>query len=440
MAGLALHVLTASVSDENPCGPDLDAAGDPDFLNFIARAEGLLPATYFSGPDGRPFDRSTIDLEAEFQAAQSLLARTRDIRLLVLLAKFSILCRDLNAFVTCIAAIAQLLETRWQEVHPRGEANDFLARTAVIETLDDSAPVVIPLQYIPLVHAKRFGPVAYRHVMFVNGEATPREGEEAVDQSNIDRAFAEAELSALVEMRSSFQALKDALETIEKCCAANAPGAPVSLEKVRGIVGKIVILLSDAVARRDPGAAAAGAAPAEADGGAAHAPAAGSIRSHADVIAALNAIDTYFCRHEPSNPALLLVRQVRQLAGKSLVEILQILMPAQIAEAKFRLGAGQSVEIPIESLAPIAAIETPAQNFEESEVEVNAPADGASVPAARPKVETRQEAFALLEQIGAYYRVCEPSSPISLLVERARSFANRDFLSVLKDLLPKPPD
>ena len=78
MAEIALSSLASPISETAPCGVDLDAEGDPDFLNFLARAEGLLPASFFSGPEGRPLDRSAIDLAAEFKAAQPLLERTRD--------------------------------------------------------------------------------------------------------------------------------------------------------------------------------------------------------------------------------------------------------------------------------------------------------------------------------------------------------------------------
>ena len=40
--------LLAPVSEEAPCGPDLDAEGDPAFLNFMAATEGQLPAAFFS--------------------------------------------------------------------------------------------------------------------------------------------------------------------------------------------------------------------------------------------------------------------------------------------------------------------------------------------------------------------------------------------------------
>ena len=46
------------------------------------------------------------------------------------------------------------------------------------------------------------------------------------------------------------------------------------------------------------------------------------------------------------------------------------------------------------------------------------------------------EAIRLLDQIGAYYRTAEPSSPLPHLTDRARDLASRDFLSLLKHVLP----
>ena len=95
MASLDFLALGTPVSEEAACGPDLDLEGDADYMNFVARAEGVLPTTFFSGPDGKPFDRSSIDFNAEFDAIAPLLQRTRDLRLLVILAKLLLLNRDI---------------------------------------------------------------------------------------------------------------------------------------------------------------------------------------------------------------------------------------------------------------------------------------------------------------------------------------------------------
>jgi type VI secretion system protein ImpA len=44
-----------------------------------------------------------------------------------------------------------------------------------------------------------------------------------------------------------------------------------------------------------------------------------------------------------------------------------------------------------------------------------------------------------MEIVEQYYRKQEPSSPIPLLLQRARVFVDRDFSALLKDVLSKPP-
>src|SRR5262249_25465491 len=154
--------FAAPVSDEEPCGPDLDLAGDPDYMNFMARTEGILPVTFFSGPEGKPFDRTSIDFEAELAAIAPLLERTRDVRLLVLLAKLYVLTRDFSSFAGTLNLIQTLLKEQWEAVHPRATDGDHAIRMAALESLDDMPPVVFPLQYLPLANHRRLGPLSYR--------------------------------------------------------------------------------------------------------------------------------------------------------------------------------------------------------------------------------------------------------------------------------------
>jgi type VI secretion system protein ImpA len=64
--------------------------------------------------------------------------------------------------------------------------------------------------------------------------------------------------------------------------------------------------------------------------------------------------------------------------------------------------------------------------------------DGDAMPEEGPAfdVRSRQQASQLLDEVGRYFRRSEPSSPIPLLIERARSLVDRDFMSILKDVLP----
>jgi type VI secretion system protein ImpA len=441
MAAINIPDLTSPISDNDPCGPDLELAGDIEFMGFMARTEGLLPVSYFSGPEGKPFDRSLIDLSAEFANARPFLTATRDVRLLVLLSKFCILSRNLEGFVTCVNAIAFLLKERWQEVHPRGDNGGFGIRIAVLETLDDSAPVIFPLQYMPLFENRRLGPISYRHFMFAKGEAQPREGEQSHDLASLEKAALEGELATLLDVRSEFESLHGALDSVRKVCVdqLGASGAP-NLQKLTDLAGKIFTLLNELAIKLDPNAGVAQPNVSESKAASVAAPMAlpGQITSRTEAASALEAAACYFMRFEPSNPALLLIRQAQQLIGKSLFEVLQILMPAKVEEAKVRFGREQALQIPIERLSQFGSSPNSAEPAENTETVDASATNGGSQSGANGPAQSRQEALAMLEQISAYYRIAEPSSPIALIAERARGLADRDFMGLLKELLAPP--
>jgi type VI secretion system protein ImpA len=61
---------------------------------------------------------------------------------------------------------------------------------------------------------------------------------------------------------------------------------------------------------------------------------------------------------------------------------------------------------------------------------------GRLTAAALTEVTTRTDALRLLDLVCDYYRKNEPSSPLPLLIARARRLAEKDFLDILRDLAP----
>jgi type VI secretion system protein ImpA len=138
------------------------------------------------------------------------------------------------------------------------------------------------------------------------------------------------------------------------------------------------------------------------------------------------------------------------------MEVMRILVPAHAEQATIYLGSEQVFELPIERLSglssgsasdapyddPAGEEEKPTQN--DATAKGDRPAANGRSSGSKMEITARQDALALLDQVGVYYRVMEPSSPIPLLTERARSLAERDFLGLLKDVLPgvgaKPAD
>ncbi len=412
----AVAELCVPLSEADPCGPDLDLAGDAGYLNFFAQTEGMLPSSFFSTEDGKPFDRASIDLPRQIEAIAPLWQRSRDLRLLVLRARLTILNRDLAGFAVSIAAIAEWLDNFRDEVHPRADDGDLGARVAALGSLE-LPTVVFPLQYAALCGGRRIGAVTYRSWMIASGEVKPRAGEQKHPSATLTEAIADAPADVLAATRKHVTMLKTSLARIRNVFMLQ--DISLGLENLPALVDRIQLLVDPQAVHRE-----------ETVAGADHdiAPAGDAPTSLADAQQALAAIADYYTRSEPSSPALPLVRQAHQLIGKSFFEVMSILVPTQMEKAAFQIGADLFFELPVSKLSKLP----------ESE-----PVPEGSLSSSRPggspqyRVESRAQAITLLEQVQRFFRHAEPSSPVPMLCDRARAFAERDFMAVLRDVLPK---
>ncbi len=473
MSAVAFDTVTAPVSDDLPCGPDLDLEGDPDFMNFMARTEGLLPQSFFTVNDDGvsvPFDRTQIAYADEAKTIARFLGDSRDLRLLTTLAKFAILSRDLPTFTGSLDAIARLLSEHWVDVHPRGEDGDFTLRMVTLQTLDDMPTVVLPVQYAPLVMGRRSGNVTFRNVQVALSEVQRRNGEDAIELSTIDSAVSDTDLDTLVVLRDRLALACAAVATIQRVWIEHAGyDQALSFPRLAPVLTRIERWLNEAVARRDPSAQRQDGAAAEPTSGsvpAAAGPVAvpGSFASAAEAAQALAAAVDYFRRNEPASPTLLLVAQAQDLVGKSLHQILSALMPERTDHARFALGGDIPLNLPLQRLSELPGLtgdigsdsatpddgssdswgssswDAPAEAEETGDRSADAPAEVTpDLPQpARPvaSATTRQEALALLSAVARHFRQHEPASPIPLLLDRAAGYASKDFATLLKELMP----
>lgn len=420
--------LCTPLADGDPCGPDLELAGDIDYLNFFAQVELVLPESFFNALDGMPFDRTSVAIGGQLEAIKPLLARTRDIRLLITQARLQILNRDLAGFAVSVAAAAYWLDAFWDQVHPRPEGGEVMARSNAISALDIPT-VIFPLQYAPLFDARRLGTITYRALLIATDEVKPRTGEEKLATSAIMEARGGADPAALAPAREHIAMLKSGLVRIRNGFAVR--GASARLDDVAALVGKIQAFIDPVEAAKalpveaeqsqdEPSAAAAGPGPS----------------SLAEAGEALAAIAGYYSLREPSSPNLPLVRQAHQLIGKSFIEVLSILVPNYMEKAAFQIGGEKVFELPIGRLSNLSGNAAAPVNGAGQEIAGDAAAAIGTV-APRFHVESRAQVIALLDQVQRYFRSCEPSSPVPMLCERARAFAESDFMAVLRDVLPK---
>lgn len=476
MAGLNFAELTKPVSAEEPCGPDLE--DDLDFMNATARLEVALPASYFRrDDDGRQvaFDRTSIEFPAAFAELGKLLERSRDLRVFVLAAKLTILNRDVPGFAACLSAMADLLGTYWEEMHPRAMDGDFVMREVALQGLDELATVVLPLQHAPLFVSRRIGPFMFRSQLVASGETKLVEGEQHPDAGAIQAALGEVDADELVAVLGRVNAARDALARLRTSWLEKVGvDHPLGFPRLATLLDQIAAFLDAAVARRVQGHQAAGPEPAAAvpQGAAANAAtfSPGSVSSILHVKDTLAACLGYFRKTEPSSPAVLLIGQAQQLIGKSLIEVIQIMFPDQVDKAVFEIGDQRRFRLPLERLpAPdgyaveseyeadgeadesyddsadetgdgdAVADEEAADGTDGEEVAVEAAEELASVPSPASStmmIGSRAEAVGAMQAVAAFYRQAEPSHPTPLLMDKACALAQHDFMSLLGNILP----
>ena len=415
--------ITDPITAEAPCGPDPDA--DPETMNFLGMAEGQLPASY------RSFEKKAFDPKPALEKLQQLLTKSRDLRFLTLAAKLHILSDNFPGFADAVIAMRDLLNAQWVACHPSELAGGDALRSAHLATLDDLPTVVLPLQNTPIIVDKRLGPLSMRTIQLAN-KKIPAQADEAIgDPDTILAAFHRDEkFKDLVAFKSRIEAVRTALKDmqqlfVDKVNHETAPHfqrLPELLDTILAFIGGIVnarggtaeanAQTSNEEQSEDSRKGDGGIAPISAE----------ELISVKEASNALESILAYYSANEPSSPARLMTKQAFQLVGKSFVEAMQVLAPSLSQEARISIGGDAPFTLDFTQLSSL--VEDGTNDLSEGESRAF-------------NVATRAQATALMSSIERFYRRTEPSSPIPLLLERARTFASKDFASLLKEMLKK---
>jgi type VI secretion system protein ImpA len=348
MAKIDLSKISEPISEEQPCGPDLDMEFDMDFMNLMAEIEGALPTSYFR------FDPGSFGFDGYYNRLGDQLERTHDLRLLVPLAKLRILQGDLAGCAAAIAAMRDLLTSFWADAHPQPMDGDYVLRTSQLMTLDDNPNMVLPLQHTTIVRSRRSGAITLRKWQVAKGEVSAREGEDALDAATITAALAEADKAEIEKVAASLETIRGALATIQTTVIAEAGYEnAVALDRLPKSVDAMLELIRETTG---VGAAPAGAEAGEegADSGGAAGTGTvlgtvvlppGAVTSRKEVKQALDAAHRYFLVNEPSSPAQLLLREAIGLVDKGFYAAIYDMIPSQASYSVLRVGRDPFFEL-----------------------------------------------------------------------------------------------
>ena len=414
--------ISQPITADMPCGPDPEL--DSEIQNFLAVTEGQLPASY------REFNRKAFEAKPVLEKLHMLLAKSRDLRFLILSAKFSILSDNLLGFVDAIAASDELLHGQWETCHPDEKAGGNVLRAAFLKTLDDLPTVVLPLQNTTLITDRRLGQLTWRSVLLATKKLAPREGETVSELEAIKDAFMRFEpVDGVGQLQAHMEKVSTSLQKIRDLFVEKA-GFEVAphFDQLPELAQSIGAFLTEIITARNPGDALV-VKSSEASEGAVTSddakipPGTDALASVKEASNALEGVLAYYSASEPSSPARLLIKQSHQLVGKSFVEAMRVLAPALAETSNIKIGGEAPFTLDFSQLSALAGDEASAF-------------DG-DAEARQFIAKSRGEATALMRRVEQFYKVTEPSSPIPLLVEKARNFVAKDFTALLKEMVKR---
>lgn len=345
MARIDAETLLQEISEELPCGEDLEY--DADFGEMERASRGK--------PEQSMGDTVVPAEPADWKDVQNraveLLRRTKDLRVLIYLTRAQLTTEGLVGLDDSLKLISETLERYWDAVHPQldpDDDNDPTLRVNTIMSLCDPESVLRGVRETPLAVSRTFGQFSYRDIAVANGElAPPADADgELPDSATINAAFTESDLELL---KANAEAAGDALERVdsiesfvtEKVGAQNAP----NLSELRTTLKAIQKILAEHLSERGVGNGTApevgdesteseAAEAAEKSGTAPGAAVSGRINSRDDVIRVLDKVCEYYARNEPSSPVPMLLRRAQRLVPKDFMEILRDLVPDGVSQAE----------------------------------------------------------------------------------------------------------
>jgi type VI secretion system protein ImpA len=348
-------ITLPDVSDEAPCGENLEF--DADFGAMERAAQGK-PETQYGDTINPAVPPEWKEVEA---LATSLLERTRDLRIMTHLAVARLNLRGLPPFADVLTQIRQVLETRWEQVHPQLDPEDDLdpvLRANALLRLCDPLQVMRTLRTMPLAAAPRVGSVSWRDIAVAHGTLEPEPGVAKPSEAAMQAVFAETNQDRLTELREAVDIAVDEVTGIRNAfdAAAGAGTGPdfTDLSKLLREIQKELRVFGT-VAALEAAESAEEAADADADGEDAaegspilrSAPASrgtfnirsiSNVGKRDDALYLLEVAAAYFRTHEPSSPVPLLIDRACRLGSMEFLDILRDLAPDGLNQAENIVG------------------------------------------------------------------------------------------------------
>jgi type VI secretion system protein ImpA len=346
---LDLSAWLDAVNEASPAGPDMEF--DPDF--------GVLERTAQGEPERQAGDTIVPAKEPEWKLveaqATALMELTRDLRVLSHLAVARLHLSGLPAYADLLALVQQLLEMRWDDLHPQLDPEDNNDPTLRATSLLRLADPVLVLRYIrdlPLAHSPRLGRISWREISLAIGAIKDDSREDLPTETQVRAAFQDTDPAFPGMIRTAAVAAAKAVAAIPETFDDKAgSGTGPDFSDLGKLLSEIIrfidryallpaVITEDVAPPQDDGPvdSLTSAAPPRRSTAMTIA-ALTEVTNRADALRLLDLACQYYRRYEPSSPLPLLVERAQRLAEKNFLDILRDLAPDGVMQAQLIVGS-----------------------------------------------------------------------------------------------------
>ncbi|MFQ5560551.1 MAG: type VI secretion system protein TssA [Nitrospinota bacterium] len=320
--------LLEPVSPESPCGEDLEY--DSDFLDLFKKAT-YIPAKKMGNEEIPAVEPPWPEIH---EKSLSLLLRSKDLRVLVVLSKALLCEKQFEGFAEGLGLVRSMLETYWTTLHPLPdpEDGDVTMRLSALSELGDYEFGVQRVSQIPLVSLRGLG--AFGLDEMEKAKTTPQL------HSEVEAAFLECDIGELTAREKNISVCVDNLFVIQNILLEKAEKI-TKLDDLSSLLKKAQTILADKISTRggsvneEPGNSNENAQPERPQ---ASPQLSGVISSPEDVKRTLESICEYYSKNEPSSPIPLLLQRAKRLVSKNFMQILEDISPDGVKQVNVLKG------------------------------------------------------------------------------------------------------
>jgi type VI secretion system protein ImpA len=346
---MTLEKWLEPVDAGDPCGPELDY--DPDFIRLqeISRPQQEQEFRRDDGDQIR-FEGSEVNWKEVRTLAESLLERSKDLRVAVCLTRALLGTEGYGGIRQGLMLIERLLTQHWDSVHPRldpDDDNDPTMRLNSLVALNAIDEVVADLRASRVIDSRQHGQLSVRDIEVSQQRLPAAAGTRPVSPEQLS-AMIQAVLATTPELGETVREPAHTLRAIcsllvEQVSAAQIP----DLSLLQGVLDAVAKVFPAPTAGSSTDFAQYGTSAAESgdtgagtgqSAGGTDNPQPGRVASRADVVETLQKLCDWLDSNEPTNPVQLVLRRAQRMMGMNFLELMQDLAPDGLEQAEKIVG------------------------------------------------------------------------------------------------------